>query len=91
MRKLALWPDVVRFLSKIERKHAGQIALRIFGLLHDPTAGDVARLRGSDGLYRADVGEYRVVFRFTAEEVEVPLVGKRNDDEVYKELRGLGL
>jgi len=33
-----------------------------------------------------DAGEYRIVYRAT-ETVELLLVGKRNDDEVYKQLK----
>ncbi len=38
-----------------------------------------------------DEGEYRIVYRFDvdADLVEVILVGKRNDDEVYKQLKRL--
>lgn len=38
-----------------------------------------------------DCGEYRIVYRFKPEEdlVEIILVGKRNDDEVYKQLARL--
>lgn len=43
------------------------------------------------GYYRVDSGEYRIVYRFNANEdlVEVILVGKRNDDDVYKRLERL--
>ncbi len=38
-----------------------------------------------------DSGEYRIVYRFDADAdlVEVILVRKRNDDEVYKKLKRL--
>lgn len=38
--------------------------------------------------YRVDSGEYRIIYRFIPVEnlVEVVLVGKRNDDDVYKRL-----
>jgi mRNA interferase RelE/StbE len=40
---------------------------------------------------RVDSGEYRIVYRFDTnlDLVEVILVGKRNDDEVYKQLKRL--
>jgi mRNA-degrading endonuclease RelE of RelBE toxin-antitoxin system len=43
------------------------------------------------GVYRVDSGEYRIVYCFdpNADLVEVILVGKRNDDEVYKQLKRL--
>jgi mRNA interferase RelE/StbE len=35
------------------------------------------------------VGEYRVIYRISGDTVEVLLVGKRNDDEVYKDWKRL--
>ncbi len=36
--------------------------------------------------WRADVGEYRIVYRVEENCLKVALVDKRNDDEVYKKL-----
>lgn len=33
-----------------------------------------------------DQGEYRIVYRFDDRSVSILVVGKRNDDEVYKKL-----
>jgi mRNA interferase RelE/StbE len=48
-------------------------------------------LKGYPGFYRVDSGEYRIIYRFTPEEdlVEIILVGKRNDDEVYEQFKRL--
>ena len=87
MLLLNLTRDVMKFLQGIERKHAGQIALKILALLSDPTPPDVKPLKGKLGVYlRADSGEYRIIYRIEANELQVILIGKRNDDEVYKEL-----
>ena len=54
----------------------------------DPLPNDSKQLKGYADLYRVDSGEYRIVYRFKSQEdlVEIILVGKRNDDEVYKKL-----
>ncbi len=39
---------------------------------------------------RIDSGEYRIVYRFDAENIYVILIGKRNDDEVYRKLKRKG-
>jgi mRNA interferase RelE/StbE len=39
---------------------------------------------GARGERRVDIGEYRVVYSVVDDVVEVLVVGKRNDDEVYK-------
>ena len=38
---------------------------------------------------RADIGEYRIVYRVEGDCLKVALIGKRNDDEVYRQLKSL--
>jgi mRNA interferase RelE/StbE len=54
----------------------------IFGA--DPTPNDYIKLYGSEGRYRVDIGEYRVIYSFNETIVSIFIVGKRNDSEVYK-------
>jgi mRNA interferase RelE/StbE len=44
------------------------------------------RLEGSH-FYRADQGEYRVVYDFDPETLYIVVIGKRNDDEVYAKVK----
>jgi mRNA interferase RelE/StbE len=37
--------------------------------------------------YRADVGEYRIVYQVEEQTLEILLIEKRNDDEIYKQLK----
>jgi mRNA-degrading endonuclease RelE of RelBE toxin-antitoxin system len=57
----------------------------------NPLPADYKELTGYPGYYRVDSGEYPIVYRFDpdADLVEVILAGKRNDDEVYKQLKRL--
>ncbi|MEK6627530.1 MAG: type II toxin-antitoxin system RelE/ParE family toxin [Bdellovibrionota bacterium] len=77
--------DVGKFLKKIPKKHSSQIAKKIISLSENPKAQDVSDLKGY-GFKRADQGEYRIIFDVKDETLYVILVGKRNDDEVYKKL-----
>ena len=43
--------------------------------------------RGHADFRRADIGEYRIIYRLEAGVVKVALVGKRNDDEVYRRFK----
>ena len=52
----------------------------------EPYPHDAAQLTGYP-FHRVDVGEYRIVYRATETEIELLLVGKRNDDEIYKQLK----
>ena len=55
------------------------------GLLSNPEPHDSKLLKGSkDRNRRVDIGEYRAVYRVEGDSLLVLVVGKRNDDEVYK-------
>jgi len=86
--RLDIHKDIVKELQSMERKHAGQVALKLIGLLANPHPQDAEKLSGTRGNYlRADVGEYRIVYAIEHDLLRVVLIGKRNDDEIYKKLR----
>lgn len=87
-----LRPALSRHAEKFVRgrvgKHATQIALKIKALCQDPEPPDSQLLKGdSEGFRRADIGEYRIIYRVDGDILQVPLIGKRNDDEVYQRYR----
>ncbi len=91
MAKLDGLQTVLDFLKGLQPKIAAQIAKKVLALNVDPLPNDSKQLIGSPGYYRVDSGEYRIIYSFNPEEdlVEIILVGKRNDDEVYKKLERL--
>jgi mRNA interferase RelE/StbE len=91
MAKLDGLETVLDFLKGLQPKISAQIAKKVLTLNIDPLPSDSKSLKGYPGYYRVDSGEYRIVYRFDSEEdlVEVVLVGKRNDDDVYKKLERL--
>jgi mRNA interferase RelE/StbE len=91
MAKLDGLKRVLDFLQGLQPKIAAQIAKKILSLNVDPLPTDSKQLKGYPSFYRVDSGEYRIVYRFKPKEdlVEIILVGKRNDDEVYKKLERL--
>ena len=91
MAKLDGLETVLDFLKGLQPKVAAQIAKKVMSLNVDPLPADYKELTGYAGYYRVDSGEYRIVYRFDAgaDLVEVILVGKRNDNEVYKQLKRL--
>lgn len=91
MAKLDGLQTVLDFLKGLQPKIAAQIAKKVLALNVDPLPNDSKQLIGYPGYYRVDSGEYRIVYSFNPEEdlVEIILVGKRNDDEVYKKLERL--
>jgi mRNA interferase RelE/StbE len=85
-----LKPDISRraakFLEGLDAKQARQIARKITALLSDPRPADARPLKGYAYL-RADLGEYRIIYRIEDDRLVVALIGKRNDDEIYRQLR----
>jgi mRNA interferase RelE/StbE len=91
MAKLDGLQTVLDFLKGLQPKIAAQIAKKVLELNVDPLPNDSKQLIGYPGYYRVDSGEYRIIYNFNPKEdlVEIILVGKRNDDEVYKKLERL--
>jgi mRNA interferase RelE/StbE len=90
--ELRIYPDAIKFIASVGGKLAGQISIKIFELLRDPAPKDSEQLKGtSEGFRRADIGEFRIVYRVVENAREVPLVGRRNLDEVYRQLKRKGL
>ena len=91
MAKLDGLQTVLDFLKGLQPKIAAQIAKKVLALNVDPLPNDSKQLIGYPGYYRVDSGEYRIIYSFNPEEdlVEIILVGKHNDDEVYKKLERL--
>jgi mRNA interferase RelE/StbE len=91
MAKLDGLEAVLDFLKGLQPKIAAQLAKKVLALNIDPLPSDSKELKGYSNLFRVDSGEYRIVYRYSSQDdlVTVLLVGKRNDDEVYKQLKRL--
>ena len=89
MLRIDLAKRVEKFQQRLPAKHRRQIAERILALAVEPAAQDAKALQGSE-FRRADSGEYRIVYRLVGAVQQIALVGKRNDDEVYRQLKRLG-
>lgn len=80
--------EILDFLQGLQPKISAQIANKVLSLNVNPLPADSQELKGYPSYYRVDSGEYRIIYLFQADEdlVKIILVGKRNDDEVYKKL-----
>lgn len=89
MRKINLSKRASEFLTALPPKQCKQNFTAILKIAQNPQSHDTKKLQGYDDLYRIDVGEYRIIYHFDAETVYIPLIGKRNDHEVYDQLKRL--
>jgi len=88
MLRLDVSDNARRFIARRQLKHQRQIVAKIQDLRDDPRPVDSKVLKGtSRGFRRADIGEYRIVYRVEDETLYVFDVGKRNDDAVYRQFR----
>jgi mRNA interferase RelE/StbE len=85
MKKLQFTKQALDFLEKLDAKQYRQVGKAVFKLLADSEPPDSQLLKGAtQGERRVDAGEYRVIYIPGDQEVEVLIIGKRNDDEIYR-------
>ena len=86
MLRVRLHKQAGEFLEKIPANHAKQIAGRINAFRADQTTVPSEDLKGFAPFRRLTSGEYRVVFFIEDETLHIPIIGKRNDDDIYKQV-----
>lgn len=86
MPNLDLKPKAKKFIESLPPKHKRQVKDYILSLQDNPTPQDAKKLMGYENYTRVDIGEYRIIYRYEHKKdlVTVVLVGKRNDDEIYR-------
>ncbi len=86
MLEIEYLKEADRTLRALPRKRAGQLVRRIEPLRTEPFAPDTKALKGVPDFFRADSGEYRIVYTVAGGTLFVILIGKRNDSDVYRKL-----
>lgn len=86
MPTLDLKPKAKKFIESLPPKHKRQVKDHILSLQNNPIPQDAKKLKGYEHYLRIDIGEYRIIYRYEhkKEIIVIVLVGKRNDDEVYR-------
>ena len=76
---------VVKFIKTLPLKHQKQITEKIQSLRENPSPHDSKNLQGYTPYKRCDCGEYRVIYVTNEPQkiVDIFLVGRRNDKDVY--------
>ena len=88
--RLQIEERVVKEMQGYPPKIYKQVMRRMVDLQFNPRPHDSEK--AGEG-YRVDTGEYRILYVIDYQEqlVKVLIVGNRNDDEVYKQAKRLGL
>ena len=89
MLKIDISKRARKFLEKLPPKQARQLTTKILELRKSPEPPDSIKLKGYEHYRRADFGEYRIVYFVKDDVLMILLVGKRNDEEIYKQLKRL--
>ena len=90
MLKIEISKRAEKFIRTLPVKQKRQIIGKILDLRTNPEPHDSIRLKGYEQYRRTDVGEYRIIY-FVRDSVVLVifLAGKRNDDDIYKQLKRL--
>lgn len=84
--ELNLSKQAGKFLISLRGSKQGkQIKHKIEDLLKDPYPNDSIKMKNSEDYHRADIGEYRIIYRVDNKVIlEVKIIAQRNDSKVYK-------
>lgn len=79
--------DAAQFVIDLQQpKVFRQVWAKVLSLERNPKPADYKHLTGHPDYFRVTSGEYRIIYKIDGAVVRIVLVGKRNDDEVYREL-----
>jgi mRNA interferase RelE/StbE len=83
MYSVEFLPSAARALAKLDRAMQRRIARRIDRLALDPRA-DAVKLRGTDDIWRARVGDYRLLYAIEDERLVVLIIKVGHRRDVYR-------
>ena len=84
--EVRLKPSAERALRKLPAQIRSRVAIRLDGLAANPRPSGCEKLGGVDNLYRARVGDYRVVYQVADEALIVLVVTIGHRSDVYRRL-----
>ena len=86
MPAIDLKPKAKKFIESLPPKHKRQVKDSILSLQEKPMPHDAKKLLGYEDYIRMDTGEYRIIYQYNEikDLITVVLVGKRNDDNIYR-------
>jgi mRNA interferase RelE/StbE len=87
MLKIDFSKQAEKFLRKSPTKHSKQIVKRIIDFANSPDITKAKELKGFKPFMRLKSGEYRIIFYLEEDILKIQIIGKRNDDDIYKRIK----
>ncbi|MFM7888213.1 MAG: type II toxin-antitoxin system RelE family toxin [Pseudanabaena sp.] len=84
--KINFQASVEKDLRKLSSENCDRILVRIEELGNDPLSVQSIKLKGTDGLYRVRVGDYRIVYKVDMSAKCILIHYVRHRREVYRDL-----
>jgi mRNA interferase RelE/StbE len=79
-------PSVEKDLRKLSSENCDRLLARIEELANDPLPVQSLKLKGTEGLYRIRVGDYRIVYEVDLLTKSILIHYVRHRREVYRDL-----
>ena len=79
-------PSVEKDLRKLSSENSDRLLARIEELANDPLPVQSLKLKGTEGLYRIRVGDYRIVYEVDLLTKSILIHYVRHRREVYRDL-----
>lgn len=90
MLKIEITKRAGKFIESLPAKQKRQITAKILELRNNPQPQDSIQIKNFQQFRRTSVGEYRIIYQIQESVLLIiVLIGKRNDDDLYKQLRRL--
>ena len=84
--KISFQSLVEKDLRKLSSKNCDRILSRIEELAVEPLASQSTKLKGTEGLYRVRVGDYRIIYEIDMSAKCILIHYVRHRREVYRDL-----
>ncbi len=84
--KISFQPSVEKDLRKLSSENCDRIIVRIDELATEPLPVQSLKLKGTEGLYRIRVGDYRIIYEVNVPAKSILIHYVRHRREVYRDL-----
>ena len=84
--EITFQPSVEKDLRKLSVENCDRIMVRIEALANEPFPAQVVKLKGTEGLHRIRVGDYRVIYEVNPGSNRILIHYVRHRRDVYRDL-----